>query len=444
VNIVQITPGTGGSYCGNCIRDNALVVELRKLGHAAMLLPMYLPITADEPVATRGTPIFFSGINVFLEQQGALLRAMPPWLHRLFSRRWLLKLVGKFAAKTRPDQVGDLTISMLQGEHGNQSRELDELVAWLKNQPKPDVFCLSNILLLGLARRLRQAIGSPVVCLLSGEEAFLDALPTRPRAEAWKILADNVRDADLYLCPSRYYADRMSERLRLAPDRIRVVPPGINLEGFEPAKALPPGRGTQPPVLGYFARLCQAKGLDQVVDAFLMLKTGNRVPGLRLKVGGYCSPTDRPFVRAMHRRLSAAGVLGETEFHANLDRAGKIAFLQSLTVFSVPAMYGDPFGLYVPEAMAAGVPVVQPRVAAFPEILEPAGGGELYEPHTPAALAATVEALLLDPTRLETQRRAARQAAQERFSARRMAEETARAFAEVVHDRAPAVSASAR
>jgi len=179
VNIVQITPGTGGMYCGNCIRDNALVTELRRLGHSTVMLPLYLPLTLDEANASPDVPIFFSGINVYLGQQGALFRAMPPWLHRLLSRRWLLGLIGRFAAKTRPAELGELTVSMLQGEHGNQSRELDDLVSWLKGQPKPDVVCLSNLLLLGLARRLRQSIGSPVVCLLRARTASWTPCPAR-------------------------------------------------------------------------------------------------------------------------------------------------------------------------------------------------------------------------------------------------------------------------
>ncbi|MBE7499625.1 MAG: glycosyltransferase family 4 protein [Verrucomicrobiales bacterium] len=432
-------------YCGNCIRDNTLVTELRRLGHSTLMLPMYLPLTLDDANTSTGVPIFFSGINVYLEQRGALFRALPPGLHRFLAQPWLLRLVGKFAAKTRPAEVGDLTISMLQGEHGNQSRELDELVRWLKGQTRPDVVCLSNILLLGLARRLRQAIGSPVVCLLAGEDSFLDALPGPQRAEAWKILSDRTCDADLYLSPSRYFAERMAERLRLAPQRLRVVPPGINLAGFEspPARRPATPSPSAPPVVGYFARLCREKGLALLVEAFLLLKQRNRVPNLRLKIGGYCGPADRPFVRELHRRLRTAGVLGDVEFHANLDRAAKIAFLKSLTVFSVPASYGEAFGLYLIEALAAGVPVVQPRTAAFPEIIEATGGGLLCEPNDPESLADALESLLLDPTRLQALGNAGRQAAHERYSARRMAEETLRALSEVAHSRSPVASATA-
>ena len=425
-------------YCGNCIRDNALVAEWRRLGHSSLMLPMYLPLTLDDTRTTAASPIFFSGINVYLEQQGALLRAMPPWLHRFLAQPWLLRLIGRLAAKTRPEQVGALTLSMLQGEHGNQSRELEELVGWLKTQPKPDVICLSNILLLGLARRLRQGVGAPVVCLLAGEDTFLDALPAAQRAEAWKMLAENSHDADLFIAPTRYFAERMAERLRLPPGRIQVVPLGINLEGFDAEAPRGPRPHTQSLSVGFFARMCREKGLDTLVEAFILLKKRGRVPHLRLKIGGSCGPADQAFVTELRRRLGATGCLGEVDFYANLDRAAKIAFLKSLTVFSVPALYGEAFGLYLAEAMAAGVPVVQPRIAAFPEIIEATGAGELCDPGDPGSLADALESVLLNPTRRAALATAAKQAATEQFSARRMAEETLRAFAQVLEGGQPA------
>jgi glycosyltransferase involved in cell wall biosynthesis len=433
VKIVQITPGTGGSYCGNCIRDNTLVAEWRRLGHDALLVPMYLPVKVDEPLAGERAPIFFSGINVYLEQRGALLRAMPPWLHRFFARPWLLRLVGRLAAKTRPEEVGELTLSMLHGEHGNQARELDELVAWLKTQPKPDFIVLSNLLLMGLARRLRQGVGAPVICLLAGEDAFLDALPGRTREDAWKLLSEITHDADLYVAPSRYFADVMAARLRLAPERVRVVPLGINPAGFDAEIPTPAALRPPPPAVGFFARMCREKGLDTLVAAFLHLRQRGRVPGLRLKIGGSCGPADRRFVADLRTRLAHAGALEAVDFYANLDRAAKIKFLRSLTVFSVPARTNEAFGLYLLEALAAGVPVVQPRAAAFPEILETSGAGELCEPENPVALAEALEKVLLDAEHRQRLARAARRAVAEFYNARRMATDMLAAFTSLTH-----------
>src|SRR5690349_7479278 len=175
MSIVQITPGARSMYCGGCFRDNALVTALRRLGHNTVMVPLYLPMTLDEEDQSRGTPIFFGGINVYLEQKSAVFSKLPQWLHRLLDSPSLLQWAAGSAAKTRPEDLGDLTLSMLRGEQGHQVRELDELVGWLKTHFRPDVICLSNALLLGLVRRFKQELRVPVVCLLAGEDSFLDS-----------------------------------------------------------------------------------------------------------------------------------------------------------------------------------------------------------------------------------------------------------------------------
>jgi glycosyltransferase involved in cell wall biosynthesis len=467
MNLVQITPGAGGMYCGNCFRDNALVAELRKLGHQVLMVPLYLPMTLDEEDESRGTPIFFSGINVYLEQKSSFFRHAPGWLHRLLESPALLRWAAGKAAKTRPDEVGELTISMLRGEEGNQSRELDELIGWLKQHPPPDVICLSNALLVGLVRKLKQELRAPVVCMLQGEDYFLDSLPQTQRELAWKTLAERATEVDSFIAPSRYFAELMTKRLHLPADRVHVVFNGINLEGYQavepthkPSKEengpgvdehiLPSwersgvGMATSTqstPVLGYFARMCREKGLDRLVEAFIMLKRREGTKNLKLRVGGGCGPSDEPFVNALRERLKTNGVLHDVEFHPNPDRKAKLGLLRSLTVFCVPALYGEAFGLYVIEALASGLPVVQPRAASFPELIEATGGGVLYEPGDVNALANTVEGLLLNPERLRVLGEAGRKSALRDFSAGRMAENIARVFQQV-SSRVPAHKAS--
>ena len=131
------------------------------------------------------------------------------------------------------------------------------------------------------------------------------------------------------------------------------------------------------------------------------------------------------------RRLAAAGYIGEVSFHPNLNHAEKLAFLSALDVFSVPAHYGEAFGLYLIEALAAGVPIVQPRTAAFPEIVEASGAGVLCEPDNPKALGEAIENLLLDPERVRTLGEVARTAAAEKFSATEMARNTLKVFTRI-------------
>ncbi len=403
-------------YCGNCFRDNALVAQLRRMGHHALMVPMYLPLTLDEADQSEGTPLFFSVLNVYLAQKFNCFKIAPNWLRRIFTTGWLLNRLGNFAGKTRGADVGDLMLSMMRGESGHQARELEQLIAWLREHEQPDVICLSNALIAGLAKRLRAELGVPVVCLLEGEDAFLDSLPSPQREQTWAELRERVTDIDLFIAPTRYYADTMAQRAGIPAAKLEHINNGINLDGFEPS-SLP----DDPPVLGYFARMCPEKGLDSLIDAFVRLKQTGPVPGLKLAVGGGCQPGDRAYVEKQKGRLRDAGLLGEATFLPNLDRDAKLAFYRGLTVLSVPALYGESFGLYVVEAMASGVPVVAPDDASFPELIEQNQAGTLCAKGDPQALADAIGQLLLDREHLAKCAAAGRQAAVQTFNIERMA-----------------------
>ena len=438
MRIIQLTAGTGSFYCGTCMRDNALVVELRRQGHDAMIASMYLPMTLDEAPASTGAPLFYGGINVYLQQKLSLFRRTPRWLDRLLDAPAMLRAAGKQAGSTQAAGLGDLTISTLRGEEGNQAKELDRLVEWLAEDGHPDVVCLSNALFVGLARRIKQETGAPVVCTLQGEDTFLDSFPEPDRTHAWDAMIERAADVDAFIAVSQYYGDVMRARLRLPAERLHVVHNGISLAGYAAAPAPP-----DPPVLGYLARMHASKGLETLVTAYTLIRKRGRIPNLKLRIAGACTASDEPLVRKMRDILEHAGVAEDAEFLPNLDRDHKIAFLQSLSALSVPATYGESFGLYVIEALAAGVPVVQPRHAAFPELIQATGGGVLCEPNDPAALAEAIEALLADPLAAKGTGERGRQAVLDRFSVESMASGAVRVF-ESVGSRAsgPAVSGS--
>jgi glycosyltransferase involved in cell wall biosynthesis len=444
VKIVQITPGAGKMYCGGCLRDNALVKELRNLGHSVTMLPLYLPPTLETENQGGDTPIFFGGISVYLEQKFAFFRKAPRWVHKLISAPGLLKAAAGSAAQTKPSELGELTISMLRGEEGHQARELDELITWLKGNEKPDIVSLSNVLLVGLVRRIKAELNVPVICSLQGEDFFLDNLPEEHRYEAWETLAQRADDIDLFIAPSSYFAGIMQQRLRIPSEKMKVVYNGISLDGFVESRDSRADRQTtnrpgprpstvdsRPPTLGYFARMCPEKGLDLLIDAYILLRQNPDLKNVKLKVGGSCGPADEPFVKIQREKLKTAGLEADVEFHPNLTLEQKIAFLKSLTVFSVPALYGEAFGLYIIEAMAAGVPVVQPRHGPFAEILRACPGGVIAEPNA-EALAKSIENLFRDPAYARDLGDVGRHAVIENFSARRMASEISQLCRQVI------------
>ncbi len=418
MNIITLTPGAAGMYCGGCMRDNALTAALRRLGHDALQIPLYTPLTTDE-TDNSIEKIFFGGVNVYL-QQNSKLSPLPEWIEKGLDSPGFLRFATSFGVKTNPAELGDMTVSMLLGEDGKQAREIDKLVDWLKASCAPDVICLSNALMTGAAKRLRAELKVPIVCTLQGEDFFLDHLPEKSRERAWEILRGNSAHVDAFIGVSRYYAGVMAARLQLPESKIFAVPNGIDLSGYAPAAKKP-----EKPTIVYLARMAPEKGIKVLVEAFTILRAKKEHSQLRLRIGGSLTANDKDFIRAIRGDLKTAGLLAHVDFLPNLDKAQKIALLQSGTVFSVPSTYGESFGLFVLEALACGVPVVQPRHAAFPEILAETGGGILCEPDVPVQLAAGLESLLTN-TKLAAQLgEEGRKNVVEKFSVDRMARDVA-------------------
>lgn len=416
MRIVIVTAGTGSFYCGTCMRDNALAVELRRQGHDAILVPLYLPPALDEPSAGADAPQFFGGINVYLQQASSLFRRTPRWVDRLLDSPPMLRMAAKRAAMTQAKDLGELTLSTLRGEEGNQAKELDRLIDWLNKDFRPDVVCLSNALLIGLGKPIKERTGAAVFCTLQGEDAYLDALPEPHRTEAWRLLGESARGLDGLIAVSKYHADLMTERAGLPKELVHFVYNGIRLDGFEPRSDAP-----NPPVIGYLARMSEAKGLDDLVGAFILLRKRPSMAHVRLCVAGSVTAADEDFVARLRKRLDEAGLAGEAQFLPNVTREVKIEFLRGLSVLSVPATYGESFGLYLIEAWACGVPVVQPRHAVFPELIEVTGAGLLCEADDPVSLADTLEELLLAPTHADEMGQRGREAVETYFTAEAMA-----------------------
>ena len=392
MKIAFLTPGTGNYYCGVCMRDNSLARHLIEAGHDVTMLPTYLPHFLDEKPASDDQPIFFGGINVYLQHKFSLFRHTPGWLDKAFDNKWLLRKAAEKSGMTSSKDLGEITLSTFRGEDGPLVKEVRKVLDWFKTHGAPDVLFLSTVMLAGIGKVLKRDLGIPVFGFLQGEDSFLDSLLPEYRNEAWKLLSADVAQLDGCISPSRYFGDFMSERLGLESESVSCHPNGITMDGFDPLET-PPAKLT----LGYLARLCPLKGLDVLVDAFMQLKDTGKYTDLSLEMAGGMTADDEPFVDEQRRKLMQAGLEGSFAFHPNVNRQQKIDFLRKLTVFSVPARYPEAFGLYVVEALAAGVPVVLPDSGAFPELVEQTHGGCIYQPNEPNALVEALEPLLNNP-----------------------------------------------
>jgi len=428
MKVVHIVPGSGGTfYCQNCLRDSLLVPALRDMGLDVILVPMYLPLPTDDRLDEEDAPVFFGAVNVFLQQNVPVFRKTPRWLDRLLDGRRLLELVARRAASVRAEGLEEMTLSMLGGPRGRQAKEFDRLLGWLKSEIKPEIVHLSNALLVGLAPEIKRELGCRVVASLQDEHDWINAMRGEYVEKVWAAMAANARAVDAFLPVSRHYGEVMKERLRLPPAKVRVVPVGVPLEAYSYRPA-----AFGPPTIGYVSRLAESLGLGILVDAFMLLKESGDFDDLRLRATGGATGGDARFLADLKRRINRRGFSADVDFLDGFSRPERAAFMHTVSVLSVPVVRGEAFGLYLLEAMASGVPVVQPRVGAFGEIVEETGGGILYAPNNSKALAEALAALLGDPERAVELGRAGRQAVQKDFTIEKTARMTRAVYDELV------------
>src|SRR5262249_13362932 len=428
MKIATITAGAAGMYCGSCMHDNTLVAALTALGHDALLIPTYTPIHTDENNVSQKR-VFFGGINVYLQQKSALFRHTPWFLDRFLDAPGLLDWASRFAVKTRAEELGDLTISMLKGEHGYQRKEIAKLVHWLKREVQPDIINMSNVLLSGMVHELKDRLGVPIVGTLQGDDIFLEALPDTHRRQAIALIQEHCRHMAGFIRPSAAHADFMAGYLDIPRGKIHVVYPGLNLKGH----GRPPPERSGPFTIGYFARICPEKGLHHLAEAFVHLK--QTAPGLpcRLRVSGWLGENNKAYLEDIKKRLG--GHSEHFEHVESPDHASKMRFYQEIDVLSVPTVYREPKGLYVLEALANGVPVVQPRHGSFPELIEMTGGGLLVNPDDPVDLARALLQLGENPAQRRELDQEGKAAVHERFHGGKRAYETIDVFDKILASR---------
>ncbi len=424
MKIAYITPGSGGSfYCQNCFRDVALLQALQACGHDVVQVPLYLPTNLDGDQSIHETPVFYGAINLYLKEKVRFYRQAPVWLERFFDSQAMLNLAARFSGSTRPEGLEEMTLSMLHGEYGRQASELDHLIEYLQKEIAPDVVHLSNALLLGLAHRLKHDLGVGVVCSLQDENEWVDLMEEDYQKQVWNLMAQKAKDVDLFVTSSRYYAEKSQGQMDIPADKIDVIYGGVDLNGY-----LPSTRPLDPPVVGYLCRMSAYFGLGILVDAIIHVKKNSRFSDLRLHLSGGYTSDDKSFVDEQMKKMAQHGFGGDVRIFHNFDKDSRVQFLKTLTLLSVPVPAGEAFGAYQVEALAAGVPVVQPNVGCYPEFVEATNGGIIYEPNTSEKLAGAIVSLLEDPEKIQDLSARGRPVVLERFSMDSMARNIARLY----------------
>jgi glycosyltransferase involved in cell wall biosynthesis len=436
MKIIYIATGAANMYCGSCMHDNALAAAMKAGGQDVSLFPLYTPMRLDEE-SVGERQIFYGGIQAYLLQKYPRPFFGRELLLRMAGSQALLRLMPHFDIGSAVDPVANaqLTISMLKGEAGNQRELLEELIRWIQARYQPDVIHITNTLLIGVARQFKRSLDVPITCGLHGEDIFLEGMPQPYREEALTLIRDRARYVDRFLAISNYYAEMFSNWVGLDRCKVQVVWPGIKLDDYRMLDAKP--SLPRPLTIGYFARFVPEKGLHLLVDAFIRLARSGEFPELQLVAGGYVSRAYQTYIDGIRKTIKEHRLEARFKFLGTLERREKLDFFRQIDVFSVPATYREPKGISILEALASGVPVVQPDHGAYPEWVHATQGGLLHRPHDSADLAEKLANLLRDADLRKRMGGQARGAAWEKFSSERMAAETVQVFQQLRKEKSP-------
>ena len=336
------------------------------------------------------------------------------------------------AGSTRAHGLETLTESMLLGEEGAQLDDLTEIVNYLKYHEKPDIVHFSNALLLGMARMVRREVGIPVVCSLQDEDVWIDAMEPDARQKMWNLMAQRAAETDALIAVSDWFASEMQKKMQLPKGIVHTIPIGIDTAQYSYS---PPALENR--TIGYLSRLCEENGLGILVDAFILLKKDPRNSDLKLRLTGGHTGDDNAFIRNQMKNLRKNEVADAVEIIPNFGFPDLHDFFTGLTLLSVPVLKGEAFGLYQLEAMASGIPVVQPALGAFPEIINKSGGGVVYHPNDAATLAATITNLLAEPGKITSLSTTGRSGIEEHFDCTKVTKQLLSVYRNVIQNFVP-------
>lgn len=428
MKIVYLITGSGGSfYCGNCYRDMIYLRAIRKVhGIDATAIPLYLPPEKTNNESGLDRNVFFGAVSMYLREKIPGFRNMPGFLEKLFDSKPLLRLASANAGTTRTEGLEDMTLNMIRGGNTFPEKEINRLIDYMLKDGKPDIIHLSNALIIGLAHQLKKRLDVKIVCSLLNEDDWIDEMAEPYQTKAWELIAKEAVNVDAFITPSKYYKELFISKTGIPGTNFTIIPLAIESGGLSYNT-----KSVKWPALGYFCRVSSQNGFDKLVDAFIKLSKEGSLPGLSLHVSGGYTGDDKPFIAKQLKKLKTNGLENFVTIYPEFQGISKEEFFGNINIMSVPVRKHDGYGLYLLEANAAGVPVVQPHTGAFPEIIEKTSGGIVYSPDSVDELSSSLLKLFLDNALLEELGNSGRENVEKDFSLENMAKGLSKVYNEI-------------
>jgi len=241
------------------------------------------------------------------------------------------------------------------------------------------------------------------------------------------LLEEKYKDVAAFVAVSDYFAGVMRNKMNIPEKKLHVVHIGVDPDLYSMSN---PSKDS--PVIGYLSRMNENNGFGILVDAFIKLKEEKEFKNARLRCTGGKTGDDKSYINKQVNKLRKKNYLNEVEFIDDFRTENLPGFFNGLSVISVPVLKGEAFGRYQIEALASGIPVVQPSLGGFPEIINATDGGLVYEPNTSEALADKLKSLLSDPDKLLELSKNGRQAVLDKFSSKKLTEKMLNIYGQLI------------
>jgi len=212
----------------------------------------------------------------------------------------------------------------------------------------------------------------------------------RPAFALWYrlLIPRLVQRVKHVVVPSEYVRSSVLQRFGFSPERVTVVPGGVDLQKFRPAARN--GAGTLPgEYVLYLGTLQPRKDLNSLLQAWQLIEA--EFPQVNLVIAGSQG-------KAFARKAQIQG--GERLFLPGYIPEERLAGLVASAVVLILPSLDEGFGLPTLEAMACGTPVIATQAGALPELVN--GVGLLFKPGDFQALAQTLRRCLSEPDLRQT------------------------------------------
>jgi len=249
------------------------------------------------------------------------------------------------------------------------------------------------------------------------------------QGQLWQMMIEKAKDVSAFIAVSQYFADVMKKKMNIPEQKLYTLHIGVDPSNYifnEPA--------INNPTIGYLSRLNKENGLEILIDAFILLKENDAFKNVRLRLSGGKTNDDQKFINTQISKLKKKNYENDVDFREDFSTNISTDFFDGLSVLSVPVEKGEAFGLFQLEALASGIPIIQPELGAFPEIVKISGGGKCYSPNSPTALAEKLKEVLSDSDLLITMGKKGRHSVEEYFNIDTFTEKMLEVYKGVVID----------